>query len=349
MQLTYQFRLRDKHRTELDRQARAVNFVWNFCNETQRYAVHSSRKWLSGYDLMKLTAGTSGDLDLHGHTIQKACAQYDKSRRQHKKPWLRFRGKKSLGWVPFNTGTVTFDGAAFVFRGVRYEPMHLRALGPGVKIGAGSFSADSRGRWYINVPAEVPCAATAPGGEVGLDLGLKSLAATSDGEAIEAPRFYRKHEAALATLQRARKSKRVTAIHAKIQNRRKDFLHKASAKIARKNGLIVVGDVSPTKIAKTPFAKSSLDAGWADFKKMLSYKSIRNGGTFLEVAEAYTSQTCSTCGALPESRPKGIAGLGIREWTCSDCGAVHDRDVNAARNILRLGQQTLVGGTHAAA
>ncbi len=348
MQLTYRFRLRDKHCSELNRQSRAVNFVWNYCNETQRNAARSSKKWLSGYDLMKLTAGTSGDLGLHGHTIQKTCAQYDKSRRQHKKPWLRFRGKKSLGWVPFNTGQVAFDGASFAFRGVRYEPMHLRDLAPGVKIGIGSFSADSRGRWYINVLVEVPGAAVVPASAVGIDLGLKSLAVLSNGEAIESPRFYRNHEAALATLQKAHKAKRTTAIHAKVANRRKDFLHKASATIARENGLIVVGDVSPSKIAKSRFAKSSLDASWADFKRMLSYKAIRHGGTFLEVDEAYSSQTCSTCGSRPESRPKGIAGLGIREWTCSDCGAVHDRDVNAALNILRAGQRTLAGGAHAA-
>lgn len=348
MQLTYRFRLRDKHARELNRQARAVNFVWNYCNETQRKAVGSGRKWLSGYDLERLTAGTSKELDMHAHTIQQTCLRYAASRTQHKRPWLRWRGKKSLGWVPFNTGHATFDGATFIFRGIRYEPMHLRDLAPGVKLGAGSFSADSRGRWYLNVPVEIECASDAASGEVGIDLGLKALATLSNGEIVETPAFYRKSEAPLALAQRGRKSKRVRTIHAKIKNRRKDFLHKASATIARENRLIVVGDVSPSKIAKTQMAKSSLDAGWADFKMMLSYKSMKNGGTYFEVAEAYSSQTCSTCGTLPESRPRGITGLRIREWTCSECGSVHDRDVNAARNILRAGRRALVGGAHAA-
>jgi IS605 OrfB family transposase len=344
MQITYRFRLRDKHHRELSHQSRAVNFVWNFCNETQRKAANSSRKGLSGYDLEHLTAGTSKELDLHAHTIQQTCLQYGRSRDQQKLPWLRWRGKKSLGWVPFNKGHITFDGTSFVFRGVRYEPMHKRDLPSGAKFGAGSFSADSRGKWYLNVPVEVECAAEAPTGEVGIDLGLKTLATLSTGEIVEAPQFYRKSEAVLATVQRARKPKRVKAIHAKIKNRRKDFLNKASAKIARENGLIVVGDVSPNKIAKTRMAKSSLDAGWADFKTMLSYKSIRNGGKYIEVDEAYTTQTCSTCGSLPASRPRGIAGLSKRVWTCSDCGSTHSRDVNAALNILRLGQQSLAGG-----
>jgi len=346
VQLTYRFRLRDKHSRELNRQARAVNFVWNFANETQRKAAKDGRKWLSGYELAKLAAGTSKELNLHGHTIAKACQQYARSREQHKRPWLRWRGKKSLGWVPFSTGHVSFDGKVFTFRGIRYEPMHLRDLAPGVKIGVGSFSADSRGRWYINAPVEIESAKVAPAGVVGIDLGLKTLATLSNGDVVETPAFYRTSEAPLAVIQRSGKSKRVRAIHAKIKNRRKDFLHKASAKIARENGLIVVGDVSPSKIAQTQMAKSSLDAGWADFKTMLSYKSMRNGGTYFEVAEAHSTQACSTCGALPESRPRGIAGLRIREWTCSECGAVHDRDVNAARNILRAGRRALVGGAH---
>jgi len=321
--------------------------VWNFANETQRKAVRDARRWLSGYDLEKLAAGTSKELDLHSHTIAKTCSQYARSRERHNRPWLRWRGKKSLGWVPFNTGHVTFDGKAFVFHGVRYEPMHLRDIVPGAKFGAGSFSADSRGRWYINVPVEVEFASDAPSGEVGIDLGLKTLATLSNGEVVETRAFYRNGEAVLAVSQRRKKSKRTKAIHAKVRNRRKDFLHKASAKIAREHGLIVVGDVSPSKIAKTRMAKSSLDAGWADFKTMLSYKAMAHGGKYFEVDEAYTSQRCSGCGILPDSRPKGIAALGIRVWTCSSCGSEHGRDVNAARNILRIGRDTLAGGAHA--
>ena len=80
---------------------------------------------------------------------------------------------------------------------------------------------------------------------------------------------------------------------------------------------------------------------------MLSYKALMHGGRYLEVSERMSTQTCSECGTLPPSRPKGIAGLGIREWECSDCGAVHDRDVNAARNILRVGLDTLAEGAGA--
>lgn len=349
MQLTVKLRLLDKHASELNRQARAVSAVWNYCNDAQKHAFNTRwawrDKWLSAVALMRLTAGAGNELDLHAHTVQGVCKQYTISRKQQKKRWLRFRGRKSLGWVPFNTGHVSFDGKAFTFRGIRYEPMHLRdLLKPGIKIGAGSFNQDARGRWYINCPVEVETADRAPNTRVGIDLGLESVIALSDGTKIAAPRLFRASEAKLANLQRARKTpKRIHRIHAKIANRRKDWQHKVTAKIAKEYGLIVVGDVSPSKIAKSRFAKSVLDAGWAGLKGMFSYKSIRNGGGTIEANEAWTSQTTSCCGVLPNGRPRGIRGLGIREIVC-DCGNVLDRDVNAARNILRVGLDTLVEG-----
>ncbi len=344
--LTYKLRLKDKHAAELNRQARAVNFVWNFCNETQQKAARDQRKWLSAFDLGKLTSGSSKELALHAHTIMRVCGEYDKARKTHKKAWLRWRGRKSLGWVPFNTGHVSFDGQSFKFRGVTYQTMHLRNMAPGVKIGAGSFNQDSRGRWYLNIPVSVECTTSAPMSRVGIDLGLHTMAALSTGPKIEAPRLYRASEEKLGIAQRSRKTKRIKAIHAKIANRRKDHLHKASAKIAKEFGLIVIGDVSSKKLAQTNMAKSVLDVSWSSFKQMLSYKAIMHGGSMLEVSERYTSQVCSECGRLPPSRPKGIADLNKRTWTCDDCGAELDRDTNAAINILRIGMDTLIGGTH---
>ena len=87
-----------------------------------------------------------------------------------------------------------------------------------------------------------------------------------------------------------------------------------------------------------------LDAGWSMFRTMLQYKSIAAGVLFEEVNEAFSTQTCFSCGGLPESRPKGIAGLGVREWTCMECGELHDRDTNAAKNILAAGHRRLAVG-----
>jgi len=292
MQLTYRYRVKDKHTARLNAQARAVNLVWNFCNETQQLALKRNRRWPTGYDLWKLVAGcTKEGLDLHSHSAMRVCIQYAKSRTQHRKARLHWRGKRSLGWVPFNTGHVQFRDGGFVFRGECYDIWLHRPLPDGAEIGAGSFSQDSLGRWYINCPVEVAEATEAPLRRVGIDLGLKDLAALSTGEKIEMPAFYRTSEEKLAKSQRARKTKHARRIHAKIKNRRKDFLHKASAKLAKQYGLIIVGDVSPSKLAQTSMAKSVLDAGWSGLKDLLSWKlRLRSGGMLLEVSERMSTQ-----------------------------------------------------------
>ena len=165
-----------------------------------------------------------------------------------------------------------------------------------------------------------------------------------NGHKIAAPHFYRGAEAALAAAQRARKAQRVRAIHAKIANSRRDFLHKISARMVRDFDYIVVGNVNAAALTKTSMAKSVLDAGWSSLRIQLAYKAIKHGAWFEEVDERFTTQLCSNCGAMPNSRPKGIADLGIREWQCSDCGTEHDRDLNAALNILRRGRATLAVG-----
>jgi transposase len=108
---------------------------------------------------------------------------------------------------------------------------------------------------------------------------------------------------------------------------------------------LFVGNVSASALVKTPQAKSVLDAGWSAFRTMLRYKCDFAGVTFAEVNEAFSTQTCSACSS--RSGPKGIAGLGIRGWTCGDCGTVHDRDVNVAKNILAAGRRRLAEGISA--
>ena len=138
MQIAIKIRLRDKHAAELNRQARAVNHVWNYCNEIQQKAVRSLRPWFNYPRFAALTAGAGKELDLHAHTVQRVCRAYDDARKVQRKAWLRWRSRKSLGWVPFNTGHVLFDGAVFVFRGISYQPMHLRNhLKSGMRLGAG--------------------------------------------------------------------------------------------------------------------------------------------------------------------------------------------------------------------
>jgi putative transposase len=344
---TIRLRVADKHAAVLRRKARAVTLVWNYCNETQMKAAKSGRRWLSGYDLQKLTAGSSKELGLSGNSIANICEQYADRRRYWRKPWLRFRSRKSLGWVPFKGASLRKRGRCFVFNKIAFSVLHDREETSVPKYGNGSFNCDARGRWYLNicVPTEALEPKTKIERPVGIDLGLKELVALSTGEIIENPKQFARLAGKLGRAQRAGKRRLAASTHAKIKNSRADFLHKLSKQITDRHDLIVVGNVSSAKLVKTRFAKSVLDAGWATLRHQLSYKSIRNGGGYAVVSEHLTSQSCSSCGCLPPERPRGIAGLGIRTFNCSECGVSLDRDVNAARNILsRFSQETLAEG-----
>jgi putative transposase len=179
---------------------------------------------------------------------------------------------------------------------------------------------------------------------VGIDLGLKTAATCSDGTVLERRRITDEFADKLALAQKANKRHLVKTIHAKIKNSRSDAIHKFTTAMVENYGVIFVGDVSSKKLAKTRMAKSVLDSGWGMLKTQLEYKAIARSVVFVEVNEKYTTQTCSHCGCISPNSPKGTAGLGIREWTCAGCGTQHDRDVNAARNILRLGHQSLAVG-----
>jgi IS605 OrfB family transposase len=270
-----------------------------------------------------------------------------KARKQFKTDKLRWRvsggSRRSLGRIPFKSGAAVWKDGKVRYNGHFFKVWDSYGLSQ-YAFRSGSFTEDSRGRWYFNVVVQVPVVEVSERGEIGIDLGLKDYATCSNGEKLQANKFYRNAEKDLATAQRANKKKRVKAIHAKVKNRRADFIHKFTTKMAREYSLIVVGNVSSSALAKTKMAKSVLDAGWYMLKTQLDAKSKAMQGVFLEVNEAYSTQACSCCGSISVNSPKGRAGLGIREWTCPDCGALHDRDVNAAKNILRLGHQSLAVG-----
>jgi len=341
---TFQYCVKDSvTRKHLDAHARAVNFVWNFCNDTQKHALKWRKKWLSGFDLSNLCAGSSRELNLHSQTIQAICEEYAQRRADKKRPFLRYRGKRHLGWVPFKASGIRLAEGGFVYQKRLYKAWVSRDLPEGAVVKAGSFSCDSQGHWFINITAALPDLHILPAPkELGIDLGLKDFAAFSDGPPIASQQFYRDQQAALGLSQRAKKKQRTRSIHQKIANRRKDFLHTLSTRLVHEHGFIAVGNVNASKLTQTKMAKSVLDAGWSSFRDMLRYKAIAHGATVLEVNEAFSTVTCSCC--LDRTGPKGVAGLRIREWTCSTCNAVHDRDTNAARNILRLGHQTLAVG-----
>ncbi len=319
---TLKLRIKDRHARVLRQMAREVNQVFNFCNETSARAIRERHQFLSGYDLQKLTAGFSqcDGITIGSGTVQVVCAEYASRRKQFKKTRLNWRvsnpksSKYSLGWIPFKGGHARYKAGQIHFAGQKFGLWDSYGLAH-YDLRAGSFSEDSRGRWYFNVAVEIPELVgprwPGPTASVGIDLGLKDCATVSDGQRLEG-RWYRQHELKLAKAQRARKKQRVKAIHAQIRNQRQDALHQFSTQLVKQNAAVFVGDVASAQLVKTRMAKSTLDAGWAMFKTMLEYKCQQAGIVFEVVNESYTTQTCSCCGAIPASSPKGRAGLGIR-------------------------------------
>jgi putative transposase len=211
---------------------------------------------------------------------------------------------------------------------------------------------EADGRYYAPFVVQVaPTPLSATTSDVGLDLGLSVLAATSDGELIASPRHLRRRERKLARAQRAlsRKQKgsanragarvRVAVQHRKVREARADHLHKTALRLVRDNQAVYVEDLAVSGLARTRLAKSVRDAGWATLVRLLEEKAERYGRIVVKVGRWFpSSQICSGCGVKDGPKP-----LSVRAWTCAGCGTVHDRDVNAARNIRLEGRKVAAG------
>jgi putative transposase len=213
-----------------------------------------------------------------------------------------------------------------------------------------TISRSSTGKWYVGLSCE--CAEPSPlpeaGQVVGIDVGLKTFATLSNGQEIANPRFFRAEEKALAkgqrrlskeekgTPERAKRRRVVARVHERIAWRRGDFAHQQSRRLVNQFDLIAVEDLSVNRMVHNHcLAKSIQDAAWTQFAAFLAHKAAWAGRRFVAVNPAYTSQDCSGCGH------RQTLSLADRVYRCPCCGLVLDRDLNAARNILRLAKQQL--------
>jgi IS605 OrfB family transposase len=337
---TLRLKVRAEAHAWLNAAASEVNEVFNYCNETSYKAAtrtDTKRKWMSGFDLCNLTAGATQYFDKIGaDTIQSICTHYAQKRtaaRRVKLHWRVSRGaRRSLGWVPFKAASLKRKAVCLRFAGKSFRVFERERLDD-VKWQAGCFAQDAVGDWWLCLPVKVQAEETvAPEEAVGIDLGLKNIAVTSDEDRLPASRWTHDYAQKLASAQRRGHKRQAKRIHRKAARCRADALHKFSRKMVDRYRKIAVGDVSSLKLVRTRIAKSVLDSGWGMLKGFLEYKSQQTARTFEVVNEKNTSVTCSACGAL--SGPRGVNGLIVRSWVCRDCGELHDRDVNAARNIL---------------
>lgn len=321
-----------------------INQVWNWANATSIDAADRNRrasaKWLSGFDLDSLSAGAAEYFErVNSDCIQRVNGEYAAKRRAAKKHKLRWRvsggPRKSLGWIPFKAVNLKRKGNALRFAGKSFRVFEFERL-DGVKWRQGCFAEDACGDWWLCLPVECQKdSSAAPRDSVGIDLGLKTIAATSDGESLEAGRWTQRNAERLASAQRRGHKNQAKRIHRKIKRCRADALHKFSRSIVDRYQTIFVGDVSSSKLVKTRMAKSVHDSGWGMLKTQLQYKGQQAGRCVSIVNERNTTRACSSCGAL--TGPAGLDMLVVRQWTCSECGDAHDRDINAARNIRTAG------------
>jgi len=317
--------------------ASAVNIVWNYCNDISAKSAQRGPRWISKEELRALTAGSSKLLDLPSQVIQSVTDEFLTRRRQRGQPKLRWRGRKAFGWIPLTNQDVVLAGGVAHFRGKRLRLWYHRPIEGRIK--SGCLTQDARGRWYCNLVCEIECRTEASGGVIGVDLGLATVATCSDGARLERAAFYRDVEPKLAEAQRRRRRRQARTLHAKIASRRKDSLHKFSRELVARCRVIAVGDVSSSQLSTSSLAKSIHDAGWGILRRYLRYKCDHAGVAYVDVQERGTTRICSACSR--STGPQGLADLGIRQWVCSSCGQLHDRDINAALNIARLGCETL--------
>jgi putative transposase len=225
-----------------------------------------------------------------------------------------------------------------------WPDIDVGALDPALVI----VSREPDGRWYVTFTIDVgaPDPLKQTGRAAGVDLGVRDFAVTSDGERIANPRHLERKARNLARYQRrmarcrkgsanrAKAAAKVARAHRKVRNARQDFLHRTSTRLVRQNDVIVIEDLAVANMIRNRhLARAISDCGWGEFRRQLEYKCERHGRRLVVIDRWYpSSKTCSACGHLLAE-----LSLSTRHWTCLSCGALHDRDVNAAKNILAAG------------
>ncbi|MER6081222.1 RNA-guided endonuclease TnpB family protein [Streptomyces sp. NPDC001833] len=349
----------DEQAAELSRTFGCVRLVYNRALEERTRAWYGEQRrisyvqssaaltqWKKSEELAFLAEVSSVPLQQALRHLQSAFAGF--FARRAKYPRFKSR-KKTRASAEYTRSAFTWHDGKLTLAKMA-GPLDIRWSRPlpeGAEPTTVTVSRDSAGRWFVSLLCEdsipSPPAANAA---VAIDAGISSLVTLSTGEKIANPRHERRDRARLARAQRelSRKVKgsvnrekarhRVAKVHARIADRRRDFLHKLSTRLVRENQTVVIEDLTVRNLLKNGrLARAISDASWTELRSMLEYKCAWYGRELVVIDRWFpSSKLCGACGTVREKLP-----LNVREWTCDHCGTVHDRDTNAAHNILAAG------------
>jgi putative transposase len=362
----YRFYPTPKQAEDLTQTFGCVRKVYNLALEARTTAWHQRQErvsyvqssamltqWKRSDDLAYLNQVSSVPLQQALRHLQSAFARFWEQQARYP----RFKSRKK------SRASAEYTRSAFRYRDGQLHlakmtgPLAVvwsRPLPDGAEPSTVTVSRDPAGRWFVSLQCECMVESLPAGTSVaGVDAGITSLVTISSGEKIVNPRHERRDRARLALAQRrmARTQKgsvnrdkarlKVARVHARIADRRKDFLHKLTTRLVRENQAVVIEDLSVRNMTRNHhLARAISDAAWRQMRAMLEYKCQWYGRDLVVIDRWYpSSKTCSACGRVAAGLP-----LGVRAWECVNCGARHDRDINAAVNIRAAGLAVLACG-----
>ncbi|MEU8674801.1 RNA-guided endonuclease TnpB family protein [Streptomyces sp. NPDC048560] len=354
----YRFHPTNEQAAELSRTFGCVRKVYNLALDARTVAWFQRRErvnynatsamltqWKKTDDLAFLSEVSSVPLQQTLRHLQGAFSNFFEGRAKYP----RFKSKKNRRSAEYTKSAFNFRDGVLMLAKMK-NPLAIvwsRPLPEGAEPSMVTVSQDSAGRWFVSMLCEDASVKSLPtlNTSVGIDAGVTSLVTLSTGEKVTNPRHERRDRARFAKAQRALAKKekgsrnrdkarvKVAKIHARIADRRRDFLHQLTTRLVRENQTIVIEDLAVRSMVKNKtLARAISDAAWTDMRSMLEYKCTWYGRNLVTIDRWFPStKMCSACGTVRDKLP-----LNVREWTCC-CGATHDRDVNAARNILAAG------------
>jgi len=365
---SYKFRIypSKKQIRILNQHLEECRWLYNYCLEERREAWKKNKKSLSCFDqtskLSKLKKDRISLNNVYSQVLQEVVKRVDlafrgfyrRVKNKEKPGYPRFKGKNRYN-------SLTYPQLGFSVNGNNIQLSKIGVIKAKItqeiegKLKTCTIKRSSTGKWYVILTCEFEHKHLPKNDKiVGIDVGVKHFVVLSDGNKIDNPKFILKEEKNLTKAQRKlskltkstkeweKQRKVVARIHERMTWRRQDFIHKLSKEIVNKYGVIVIEDLDVKRMLRKKNKKRSLskliiDAAWADFCHKLAYKAEWAGRQVVAVNPRYTSQTCSECG-FQQKMP-----LNKRKFRCRNCNFEADRDYNAARNIERLGRQSLRG------